>query len=96
MRRCCGSDNAPHEPTIVTPLVTWEGTVRLDQPKYRAFISYSHRDSKWADWLHKGLESYRPPRILIGTRTDRGVVPKRLTPIFRDAIRSGTAAAQPH
>jgi tetratricopeptide (TPR) repeat protein len=56
----------------------------LDQPKYRAFISYSHRDSKWADWLHKGLESYRPPKILIGTSTARGLVPKRLTPIFRD------------
>jgi tetratricopeptide (TPR) repeat protein len=56
----------------------------LDQPKYRAFISYSHRDSKWADWLHKGLESYRPPKILVGTSTVRGLVPKRLTPIFRD------------
>lgn len=56
----------------------------MDQPRYRAFISYSHRDSKWADWLHKGLESYRPPHKLIGARTDRGTVPKRLTPIFRD------------
>ena len=56
----------------------------MDQPKYRAFLSYSHRDAKWADWLHKGLEAYRPPKILIGTSTVRGVVPKRLTPIFRD------------
>ena len=57
---------------------------RVDQPKYRAFISYSHRDSKWADWLHKGLETYRPPKALIGTSTVRGVVPKRLAPLFRD------------
>lgn len=56
----------------------------MDQSKYRAFISYSHRDSKWADWLHKSLESYRPPKTLIGQSTERGVVPKRLTPIFRD------------
>jgi tetratricopeptide (TPR) repeat protein len=56
----------------------------LDQPKYRAFISYSHRDSKWADWLHKGLETYRPPKLLVGTSTPRGLVPKRLAPIFRD------------
>ena len=56
----------------------------MDQPRYRAFLSYSHRDAKWADWLHKGLEAYRPPKILIGTSTVRGVVPKRLTPIFRD------------
>lgn len=56
----------------------------MDQPKYRAFLSYSHRDTKWAEWLHKGLESYRPPKILIGTSTARGPVPKRLAPIFRD------------
>ena len=56
----------------------------MDQPKYRAFISYSHRDAKWGDWLHKALESYRPPRQLVGVVTARGPVPKRLTPVFRD------------
>jgi tetratricopeptide (TPR) repeat protein len=56
----------------------------VDQPKYRAFLSYSHRDAKWAGWLHKGLESYRPPKSLVGTISARGPVPKRLTPIFRD------------
>ena len=35
-------------------------------PKYWAFISYSHRDSRWAEWLHKGLESYHPPKALVG------------------------------
>ena len=29
---------------------------------YDAFISYSHRDMKWARWLQRRLESYRPPR----------------------------------
>ncbi|MBV8405650.1 MAG: toll/interleukin-1 receptor domain-containing protein [Gammaproteobacteria bacterium] len=53
-------------------------------PKYWAFISYSHRDAKWADWLHKSLESYRPPKLLIGTPGARGPVPRRLHPIFRD------------
>jgi len=56
---------------------------RLDH-KYWAFISYSHRDTLWADWLHKTLESYRPPKQLVGTSTPLGVVPKRLTPVFRD------------
>jgi len=56
----------------------------LDAPKYRAFISYSHRDSKWASWLHSSLEKYRPPKGLVGEVTDRGAVPKRLTPIFKD------------
>jgi tetratricopeptide (TPR) repeat protein len=56
----------------------------VDAPKYRAFISYSHRDSTWASWLHSSLEKYRPPKPLIGTVTSRGAVPKRLTPIFKD------------
>jgi tetratricopeptide (TPR) repeat protein len=56
----------------------------LEQSKYFAFISYSHRDSAWADWLHKSIESYRPPKKLVGTASSRGVVPKRLTPVFRD------------
>jgi tetratricopeptide (TPR) repeat protein len=56
----------------------------VNEPKYRAFISYSHRDAKWANWLHRALESYRPPKKMIGTATARGPVPKRLTPIFRD------------
>ncbi|HEX3913294.1 MAG TPA: tetratricopeptide repeat protein [Steroidobacteraceae bacterium] len=53
-------------------------------PKYRAFVSYSHRDSAWANWLHGALEKYRPPRDLIGTVTARGEIPKRLAPIFKD------------
>jgi tetratricopeptide (TPR) repeat protein len=56
----------------------------VNQPKYWAFISYSHRDSRWADWLHKAVETYRPPQQLVGTSTVRGAVPKRLTPVFRD------------
>jgi len=56
----------------------------VDAPKYRAFISYSHRDSSWASWLHSSLERYRPPKPLIGTVTSRGTVPKRLTPVFKD------------
>jgi tetratricopeptide (TPR) repeat protein len=56
----------------------------LDRPKYWAFLSYSHRDAKWGAWLHKTLESYRPPRQLVGKNTERGPIPKRLAPIFRD------------
>lgn len=56
----------------------------MDERKYWAFISYSHRDTRWADWLHKSIESYRPPRLLVGTATAFGPVPKRLTPVFRD------------
>lgn len=52
--------------------------------RYRAFLSYSHRDSKVADWLHQRLESFRVPAQLVGFQTAQGVVPARLRPIFRD------------
>ena len=51
---------------------------------YRAFISYSHRDKAWADWLHKALETYRVPSRLVGTKTANGEIPRRLNPVFRD------------
>jgi tetratricopeptide (TPR) repeat protein len=56
----------------------------VERLHYRAFLSYSHRDTKWADWLHKALETYRPPKALVGTSTAVGPVPRRLAPIFRD------------
>ena len=61
------------------------------QSKYWAFLSYSHRDARWANWLHKSVESYRPPKVLVGTVGERGPVPKRLTPIFRDREELATA-----
>jgi tetratricopeptide (TPR) repeat protein len=76
------------------------------QVRYYAFLSYSHRDEKVADWLHRELERFRVPAALAGKLTEHGVVPKRLTPIFRDRhelaaaddlgaeIRSALAASQ--
>ena len=52
--------------------------------RYYAFISYSHQDKAWADWLHKALEAYVVPKRLVGQTTADGAIPKRLTPIFRD------------
>jgi hypothetical protein len=52
--------------------------------KYRAFLSYSHRDAAWAKWLHKALEGYRIDKDLIGRETPHGAIPKTLRPIFRD------------
>ncbi|MGH8183393.1 MAG: TIR domain-containing protein [Rhodanobacteraceae bacterium] len=51
---------------------------------YRAFISYSHRDKAWADWLHAAIETWRVPRRLIGTLAAHGVIPRNLRPVFRD------------
>src|SRR3954471_23301941 len=55
-----------------------------ESPRYFAFISYSHRDEAWAQWLHKALETYRVPSRLVGQTTSSGVIPRRLLPIFRD------------
>ncbi|WP_266180868.1 TIR domain-containing protein [Dyella humicola] len=52
--------------------------------RYRAFISYSHQDKTWADWLHKALETYRVPSRLVGKITAAGTIPRRLAPVFRD------------
>ncbi|WP_266180453.1 TIR domain-containing protein [Dyella humicola] len=52
--------------------------------RYRAFISYSHQDKSWVDWLHKALETYRVPSRLVGQQTTAGTIPRRLAPIFRD------------
>jgi WD40 repeat protein len=52
--------------------------------KYRAFLSYSHKDASWARWLHTRLERFHIDKDLVGRSTDVGSVPNTLRPIFRD------------
>jgi tetratricopeptide (TPR) repeat protein len=53
--------------------------------QYKAFISYSWSDKKWAGWLHHALETYHTPQELVGQpATSGGQVPARLHPIFKD------------
>lgn len=47
--------------------------------RYEAFLSYSHTDSRWANWLHRGIETYRVPKRLVAAGTAA-----RLSPVFRD------------
>ena len=54
------------------------------QHVYYAFLSYSHKDHEMADWLHGELERFHVPRSLAGKLTTNGVIPRRLTPVFRD------------
>ncbi|HEY7005612.1 MAG TPA: TIR domain-containing protein [Sphingomicrobium sp.] len=56
----------------------------VPQHLYFAFLSYSHVDAGWGEWLHDALENFHVPRSLAGKLTPQGIVPKRLTPIFRD------------
>jgi tetratricopeptide (TPR) repeat protein len=57
------------------------GTVAL---RYQAFISYSHADTPWAEWLHRKLERFHLGDDLAGRETVRGRIPNALRPIFRD------------
>lgn len=63
-----------------------------DAGSYRAFISYSHSDMKFARWLHRAIENYRVPRPLVGTQGDHGPISPRLRPIFRDEDELAGAA----
>ena len=49
--------------------------------KYKAFISYSHKDEKFATWLHKSLEKYKVPNALQKSYPN---LPNKLYPIFKD------------
>jgi len=50
----------------------------MEMHKYKAFLSYSHRDKAWADWLHRSLETYKFPKNISEAKSDT------LKPIFRD------------
>lgn len=52
--------------------------------RYSAFISYNHRDRRWAAWLHRELEHYRLPKSLIGRSSPLGALQRRLPPVFQD------------
>jgi tetratricopeptide (TPR) repeat protein len=56
----------------------------MDSPRFKAFISYSHRDQAWARWLQRALERYRVPSRLVGSEGEFGSIPRRLAPVFRD------------
>jgi len=64
----------------------------VPQQRYMAFLSYSHRDSAIADWLHEELEDFHVPARLVGRLTEHGPVPKRLAPIFRDRMELAAAS----
>jgi tetratricopeptide (TPR) repeat protein len=57
----------------------------LSEPaRYAAFLSYSHRDKRWATWLHRALETYRPPARLGNGAAQKAQMREALRPIFRD------------
>ena len=55
--------------------------------RYYAFISYSHKDAKWAKWIQDAVEHYKLPAII--RRETKEPLPKKLSPVFRDATHLG-------
>ena len=64
--------------------------------RYWAFLSYSHKDSETADWLHGALEKYAVPRSLVGNDSPYGPIPARFSPIFRDRHELAAASDLGH
>ena len=63
------------------------------QYKYKAFISYSHKDKSFARWVHKSIENYKIPKSL---REKYPNLPKDLKrSIFRDEEELPTSASLP-
>lgn len=65
----------------------------LVQFEYKAFVSYSWSDAKWAGWAHRAIESYRTPRSLVGQETALGRVPRSLHPLFKDREEEAAGAS---
>lgn len=61
--------------------------------KYWAFISYSHRDRFWGNWLHRRLESFPVPKALVAKSPFRAELPERLSPVFRDQEELPTSSS---
>ena len=60
----------------------------VDRKRYRAFISYSQTDKKWARQLHKALETYQVP---LGVMADIDPKKRTIGRIFRDDEEMGAS-----
>ncbi|MGH7743183.1 MAG: toll/interleukin-1 receptor domain-containing protein, partial [Candidatus Eiseniibacteriota bacterium] len=60
--------------------------------RYWAFVSYSHQDRRWGEWLIKTIETFKIPKELVGQDGSWGKVPPRLFPLFRDRDELAGAA----
>lgn len=68
-------------------------TIMEQEKKYFAFISYCHKDEKWAKWLQHELEQYRPD-VSYGDQIE--VKFQEMQSIFRDVneLSAGNLSSQ--
>ena len=66
--------------------------MNADEYRYWAFVSYSHQNKKWGEWLIKTIETFSVPDDLVGRDGDFGEIPKKLFPLFRDQDELAVAA----
>ena len=71
-------------PTIRARIMEDDKVMEPPTARYKAFLSYSHRDEDFVRRFHKALERWRIPRAIVGQETPNGPVPPSLRPIFRD------------
>jgi tetratricopeptide (TPR) repeat protein len=68
-------------------MISADGYCAMAEPprfQYRAFLSYTHANTDWANWLHRKLEGFTIADDLVGRPTVMGPIPRNLQPIFRD------------
>ena len=70
------------------PAATYTGSSK----RYFAFISYSHADREWAQWLHRSLEAFAIPSRLHSVEGPHGPVGKTLAPVFIDRAELASSA----
>jgi hypothetical protein len=59
--------------------------------RYAAFISYNHSDRRWAEWLHRSIETYRIPKMVHPGQQDGASGPV-LRPVFLDRAELSSSA----
>jgi len=63
-------------------------TMQDSEYTYYAFVSHSHRDAKWAEWIWSALEHYRLPSNV--RKAVPRPLPKRVQPVFIDKADLGS------
>jgi hypothetical protein len=51
-----------------------------NSPRYAAFISYAHKDARWASWIQQAIETYRLPQEIAAKRG----MDRKIGKVFRD------------